>query len=53
MGKCDFCVKSKPNGGCLYSTQAMREKHCKNAIDLMVKTLGGGEKIQFESNKKG
>ena len=40
MTKCDFCAKSSPSGQCYWSSQVLREKDCKRAIEQMVKVLG-------------
>lgn len=40
MTKCDFCLKSLPNGECWWLGIA-REHDCKKAIKLMVKALKG------------
>lgn len=47
MNKCDFCIKSSPNGKCMYSLQSSREKYCEQAIKNMIKALqktGGNER---------
>lgn len=49
MTKCDFCVKSTPQGVCTWSMQSLREDDCEKAIKLMVKALGQEPK---ESKKR-
>lgn len=39
MNKCDFCIKSSPNGKCFYSLQSLREKYCEQAIKNMIKAI--------------
>ena len=39
MTKCDFCIKSSPDGKCYWTIQAYREGDCKKAIKLMVEAL--------------
>lgn len=38
MTKCDFCTKSH-EGKCFWTFQSEREADCKEAIELMIKTL--------------
>ena len=39
MTKCDFCLKSSPNGKCFWSIQSLREDDCKKAIQAMTEAL--------------
>lgn len=39
MNKCDFCTQSDQEGKCPWNHAATREKHCKTAIDKMIKVL--------------
>lgn len=49
MTKCDFCVKSGPDGKCSCSNWiGIRESYCEKAIEQMVKALG-----QETSEKRG
>ena len=49
MNKCNFCIKSSPNGKCMYSLQSSREKYCEQAIKNMIKALQKtGGKIKDE-----
>lgn len=41
MEKCNYCTQSQFNGVCRWSLQSAREKYCAEAIQNMVKILGG------------
>ena len=50
MKKCDFCIKSDPNGKCSWSTQYLRENDCEQAIKRMEKALRGNKVIKGEQD---
>ena len=39
MTKCDFCIKSTPDGRCFWTIQVLREDDCKKAIEKMCDAL--------------